>query len=199
MIYPVETSGAKGRYQVQLGSDIASATVSGLKIGQPYRFIVISGQLGADGSSFQWFQQSNWAPALPVLPTPPPAPRVSLTPTPAATPTPTSDATGYEYVEIESFVVPINPPANTFTARGVECEHFGGQRPPNPVTVDYSAVAYVENWLHMSSYLCGQLSISKQKAATTRPPGSCIPTKWNVKTMMSVMTTTDDLRGVNRK
>ncbi len=156
LVYLIKTGDASGRFWPAAPGDASSATVTGLQIGHTYYFIVIAGRPGTGGASYQWSQWSNWmqaAPAQPVLPPPPTLPAATIAPTPAATITPTPGTGRRQRAEIEGTVIAIDAGANTFTVTVTEYEHFGGSRPSNPMTVDYSAVESVENWLRPGRYI----------------------------------------------
>ena len=148
LVYLVQVGSASGHYHLASGGDAGAATVSGLQFGQPYWFIVVAGRPGDGGAPFQWSQWSNWikaTPVSPVLPTPPSVP--------GATIEPTQEAVCCGNAEIEGIVIAVDTVANTFTVRVVEYEHFRGNRPANPMTVDYSSVEFVEIWLRSGLYV----------------------------------------------
>lgn len=159
--YRPAKSGGAGRYWKPLPGAAASATVAGLAPGQPYWFTVIAGRPapGAESaSSWQWSQWSNWAQSVAASPPPPPTP--PSTPSPAdaapgtATPTPDAARRGRIYgAEVEGRILSVDANAQTFALQPTEYEHFGGARPPNPLTVDYGWLSYFGDCLRPGQYI----------------------------------------------
>ena len=56
-------------------------------------------------------------------------------------------------VEVEGYALSIDTSTSVFTLNVVEYEYFGGFPRPNPITVDYSPIKSVENWLTQGRYI----------------------------------------------
>ena len=161
-VYLTESGGdGEGRYREALPGDAGAATVAGLAPGRAYWFSVIAGRPVSDAAaSWQWSQWTNWArgvaapPPAPPTPSSPP-PGDAATPEPgAATPTPESSRRGRIYgAEIAGQVLSVDADARTLVVRHSEYEHFGGVRPPNPLTVDYGWLAYFGPCLSSGQYI----------------------------------------------
>ena len=159
LIYLVKSDGSDGRYwPVSDGAYVE--TITGLEIGQTYWLTVIAGRAGAGNGSVEWSQWSDWVeatPALPGLPPPPTRPQASATPTRSVTPTgtgtPTRPSTANRYVEIEGNVISVDAAAETFEVQVVRHEYFGSVAPPDRVTVNYSSVRFIANWISSGLYI----------------------------------------------
>ena len=165
LIYLVKSDGSDRRYwPVSDGAYVE--TITGLEIGQTYWLTVIAGRAGAGNGSVEWSQWSDWVeatPALPGLPPPPTRPQASATPansatpassvTPTGTETPTRASTASRYVEIEGNVISVDAAAETFEVQVVRHEYFGSVAPPDQVTVNYSGVRFIANWISSGLYI----------------------------------------------